>query len=83
MQGIIHTFDQLTAVGTDIGLAAATFFILLGGFQYMTASGNPMAMERAKSALRNAVVGFAIVLLANALASLISNSISPPPPPHS
>jgi hypothetical protein len=81
MDGIVHTFQQLTTVGSDIGLAAATFFILLGGFQYMTASGNPMAMERAKAALRNAVVGYAIVLLANALASLISNSINPPAHP--
>jgi hypothetical protein len=34
-----------------------------------------MAMERAKSSLRNAAIGFAIVLLARALASLIQGSI--------
>jgi hypothetical protein len=41
----------------------------------MSANGNPMAMEHAKSSLKNAAIGFAIVLLAKALASLIQSSI--------
>ena len=76
LQGVIHTFDQLTTIGLNIGLAAAAFFILVGGFQYMSASGNPMAMERAKSSLKNAAIGFAIVLLARTLAALIQSSIT-------
>ena len=76
LQGVLHTFSQLTDIGLNIGLAAATFFILVGGFQYMSAGGNPMAMERAKSSLRNAAIGFAIILLAHAIASLIQSSIT-------
>lgn len=76
LQGIVHMFDQLTTIGLNIGLAAAAFFILLGGFEYMTAGGNPMAMERAKSALKNAAIGFAIILLARVLAQLIQSSIT-------
>ena len=75
LQGVINAFNHLTDIGLSIGLAASAFFFCVGGFQYMSASGNPMAMERAKSSLRNAAVGFAIVLLARALASLIQSSI--------
>jgi Type IV secretion system pilin len=76
LQGVIHTFDQLTTIGLNIGLAAAAFFILVGGFQYMSAGGNPMSMERAKSSLKNAAIGFAIVLLARTLAQLLQSSIT-------
>ena len=76
LQGVIHTFDQLTTIGLSVGLVAAAFFILLGGFQYMSAGGNPMAMERAKSSLKNAAIGFAIILLARTLAALIQSSIT-------
>ncbi len=75
LQGVINMFTRLTEIGMNIGLAAAAFYILLSGFQYMSASGNPMAMEHAKSSLKNAAIGFAIVLLARALASLIQTSI--------
>ena len=75
LQGVINTFNRLTDIGLSIGLAASAFFFCLAGFQYMSASGNPMAMEHAKSSLKNAAVGFAIVLLARALASLIQSSI--------
>jgi hypothetical protein len=76
LHGVIHTFDQLTTIGLDIGLTAAAFFILVGGFQYMSAGGNPIAMERAKSSLKNAAIGFAIVLLARTLAQLLQSSIN-------
>ena len=76
LQGVIDTFNQLTTIGLNIGIGAAAFFILLGGFQYMTAGGNPMAMERAKSSLKNAAIGFAIILLARTLAQLLQSSIT-------
>jgi hypothetical protein len=76
LQGVINTFNQLTTIGLNIGIAAAAFFILIGGFQYMAAGGNPMAMERAKSSLRNAAIGFAIILLARTLAQLLQSSIT-------
>jgi hypothetical protein len=75
LDGVINTFNQLTTIGLNIGIAASVFFILLGGFQYMAAGGNPMAMERAKSALRNAAIGFAIILLAKTLSQLLQSSI--------
>lgn len=76
LQGVIDTFNQLTTIGLNIGTAAAAFFILVGGFQYMTAGGNPMAMERAKSSLKNAAIGFAIILLAHTLAQLLQSTIT-------
>ncbi len=72
---IQQAFDALTAMGTALGLSVATFFLLWGGYKYMMARGNPLQMERAKQSLEHAAVGFAIVLLANVLASLVKSTL--------
>jgi len=46
---------------------------VLGGYKYMMARGNPIMMERAKGSLEHAGIGFAIVLLAAVLASLVKS----------
>jgi hypothetical protein len=54
------------ATGWLIGILAAlaTFFLTLGGLRYMAADGNPSEVERAKSALRSAAIGYGLAILA-------------------
>ncbi len=40
---IVKLFDTLMTAGAAIGLAAAGFFIMLAGYQYMTAGGSVRA----------------------------------------
>jgi len=42
----------------------ATFFLTLGGAKYLGAGGDPSEVERAKSSLRNAGIGYALAVLA-------------------
>ncbi len=70
---IIGAFDALTKMGVAIGLSVCTFMLVLGGYKYMMARGNPIMMERAKGSLEHAGIGFAIVLLAAVLASLVKS----------
>jgi hypothetical protein len=72
---IINAFDALTTVGTAIALSVTAFFLLVGGFRYMTARGNPVQMERAKASLEHAAVGFGIIILARVLAELLQSAI--------
>ncbi len=53
---------------------ACTFFLITGGIQYMTSSGNPEKLEQAKKLLKNALVGLALVIAAASLTAILSNA---------
>ena len=58
------------------GLAglAATFFLVTGGINYMTSSGQPDKLEHAKRVIRNALIGLAIVIAATVLTGILSHA---------
>jgi hypothetical protein len=59
----------------DMALAAVGyitfFFILYGGFQFLTGGSNPGQIEKARKTILNAVIGFVISLAAVALINLV------------
>lgn len=66
------------AVATLCGLAslACVFFLVNGGIQYMTSSGNPEKLEQAKKILKNALLGLVLVLGAAVLTAILSQAYS-------
>ncbi len=46
-------------------------FVIFGGFQYMTSSGEPDKTKKAKDTILNALIGLVIAILATALVSFI------------
>ena len=56
--------------------AIAVLFIIVGGFWYITASGNEEQAEKGKTTLINAVIGVIIVVLAYAIVTVIVNLVS-------
>jgi len=52
-------------VNVVLGFAGIAFFVLLlvGGFKYMTAGGDPKAIDSAKKTLTSAIAGLLIVVL--------------------
>jgi hypothetical protein len=62
-------------IATGLGLLLCAFFLSMAGFYFMTSGGNPVAIERSKSAAFNAAIGFALVLSARVLANLINTAI--------
>ena len=62
----------IQTVASLAGLIAAGFFVL-GGFSYITSSGNPLALEKAKRTLIYAGFGLVITIGAFTLSGLISN----------
>lgn len=65
---------------TLIGLAslAAVFFLVKGGYTYITSSGKPDSLENAKLTIRNALIGLVLVLGAGVISSLFSNAFTTP-----
>jgi hypothetical protein len=60
-----------------VGLLAglATLFLTIGGLRYLTAGGDPGQVERAKSALRSAVVGYVMAALAPVFVRILQSIV--------
>ena len=54
------------------GLVAAGFFVI-GGFTYITSSGNPERLDRAKHTLVWSAVGLAIVIAAFVISNIVTD----------
>ena len=57
---------------------ACVFFIINGGYLYMTSAGKPDTLEHAKRVMRNALIGLVIVLGAATLTSILTNAYGAP-----
>ena len=75
---IINLFDQLITLGSTIALVVCAFFVMIAGYQYMTAGGSVRAVESAKGSLSNAFIGLAIAMLCRVLANLVGGALQPP-----
>lgn len=60
-------------IGAFLTLMGAIFLILIiyGGFKWMTAGGDSENIKKAQQIIRNAVIGLAIVLLANVITHFV------------
>ena len=73
------SLDQVIAnltnwiTGFLVGLA--TLFLTIGGARYLSADGNPAEVERAKSALKSAAVGYALAVLAPILVAALRSIV--------
>jgi Type IV secretion system pilin len=63
--------DNLRTWAMGILVAVATLFLTLGGIRYLLAGGNPRAVEEAKGAIKNAVIGYVLAALAPAILGVV------------
>jgi hypothetical protein len=61
---------------------ASVFFLVNGGYLYMTSAGKPDTLEHAKRVIRNALLGLLIVLAAVTITSILSNAYGTPHNPN-
>lgn len=59
-----EVIDGLKSWIMGILAAVATLFLVIGGLRYMTAAGDPAAVEQAKGSLKAALTGYALAVLA-------------------
>jgi Type IV secretion system pilin len=59
--------------GWVVGILAitATLFLTVGGLRYLIAGGDPGEVEKAKTALKSAAVGYALALLAPVIVDIL------------
>ena len=73
----VQTFGQniIQVLVTFSGLLAAGFFVI-GGISYITSSGNPENLDRAKRTITYSAIGLAVSIGAFVLSSAISGIAS-------
>lgn len=64
--------NVITAVAGLSGIVATGFFVE-GGFRYITSSGNPQHLEKAKRTLIFSATGLAITIAAFVLSNIVTN----------
>ena len=79
---IDYTKNTLNII-TLISTAAAVFFLVKGGYLYITSTGKPEALQAAKNTVRNALVGLVLVLSANVVISVFQGAFNPASSPGS
>jgi hypothetical protein len=57
---------------------ATTFFLIKGGYLYMTSSGKPDTLDDAKKTIKNAVLGLVLILGAAVYMNLLNNAFTTP-----
>jgi hypothetical protein len=73
--GISPLFSTMITIAAVLCI----LFVVFGGFYYMTSAGNPEKLERAKETLRNAFIGFVVVLGAGTLLAIMQNAYTSKP----
>ena len=71
--GQVQSFLQsiITAIAGLAGLIATGFFVV-GGLRYITSSGNPQHLEKAKRTIFFSAAGLAITIAAFVLSNIVS-----------
>jgi hypothetical protein len=64
--------DRTTGWLVGILAAVATLFLTIGGVRYVLAGGDPGEVEKAKSAFKSAVVGYALAALAPIVVQIVA-----------
>jgi hypothetical protein len=60
---------------TGILAALATLFLTLGGVRYLLAGGDPAQVEKAKTALKSAAIGYALAILAPVIVTVLKSLV--------
>jgi type IV secretory pathway VirB2 component (pilin) len=73
LSGLITTVINIVLTLSGV---IAVIFIIIGGFQYMTARGNEEQAEKGRKALVNAIIGLLIIILAFTIVTVVSNALT-------
>ena len=63
--------DSIRAWVAGLLAGLATLFLTIGGVRYLAANGNPRAVEEGKSAIKSALIGYALAALSPMLVDIL------------
>jgi hypothetical protein len=72
---IDQVIANITKWITGILAGLATLFLTIGGLRYLMAGGDPSEVERAKTALRSAAIGYGLAILAPVIVTVLKSLV--------
>ena len=72
---ISQVISNITKWVVGILAGLASLFLTLGGVRYLMAGGDPSEVERAKTALRSAAIGYGLAILAPVLVTILKSLV--------
>ena len=72
---IDQVIANITTWITGILAGLATLFLTMGGLRYLMAGGDPSEVERAKTALRSAAIGYGLAILAPVIVTVLKSLV--------
>jgi len=72
---INQVVSNLTGWIVGILAAVATLFLTVGGLRYLMAGGDPAEVEKAKTALKSAAIGYGLAVLAPVIVSVLKSLV--------
>jgi hypothetical protein len=75
-ESVQQVVERLRAWLVGILAAVATLFLTVGGLRYIAANGDPGEVEKAKSALRSAAIGYGLALLAPLFVTIVAGFVA-------
>jgi hypothetical protein len=75
---ILNATNQTLGVLITLASLASVFFLIRGGFQYITSTGKPDDLDHAKKTIRNSLVGLVLVIGAGVFSAFLNNAFTTP-----
>ncbi len=72
---IAQVISNLTAWIVGILAGVATLFLTIGGLRYLMAGGDPGEVEKAKTALKSAGIGYGLAILAPVIVTVLKSLV--------
>jgi hypothetical protein len=72
---LAQVISNATAWIVGILAAVATLFLTVGGLRYLMAGGDPAEVERAKTALKSAAIGYGLAILAPVIVTVLKSLV--------
>jgi Type IV secretion system pilin len=72
---ITQVISNATAWIVGILAGVATLFLTVGGLRYLMAGGDPAEVERAKTALKSAPIGYGLAILAPVIVTVLKSLV--------
>jgi hypothetical protein len=72
---VVGVLTKVAGLLTDIAVPIAIIMVIIAGFYFMTAQGEPGKIEIAKKMILWTLIGMAVVLLADVIVAFVRESI--------
>ena len=72
---IAQVISNTTAWIVGILAGVATLFLTIGGLRYLMAGGDPAEVEKAKTALKSAAIGYGLAILAPVIVTVLKSLV--------